>query len=196
MIKRQLKPGRYSLSREQVLELIAVSKNKRDALLITLMGCAGLRRDECTKILIKDIDTVYNRLMIRGKGNKYRQVPIDKILLHTLTDYLDYEKKKRIMELGYLFPSSYKSDKSINVFTVTRAVAYAGQRAGLTNPDPTKVYINPHILRHSYAHYLKQKGISLEIIRDILGHSSISTTADIYGLASIDEIQKQLESIH
>jgi len=194
MIKKQLKPGRYSLTREQVLSLILVTDKPLDKLLIGFMGLAGLRREETTKLKFSFPDLNSQRIFVPGKYMKYRQVPMDKILFRMYSDIF-YTGDEYKNNGNYIFPSPSKANSPINVYKVNRVVAVAGVKAGIVNPDPDKVHVNPHILRHSYAHYLKSKRIPLEIIRDVLGHSSISTTADTYGLASIDEIQKELESI-
>lgn len=210
MIKRQLKPGRYSISREDIFKMLTVSNQFRDTALIGLMGLAGLRREECIKLMIRNINLSMKRITVVGKGNKIRQIPLDPTLSSILEQYISQKFVKGQQLLTWENPISiFADDKTkdqrlfpskiglghINLITVNRAVAIAGERAGLKNPDPTKKNINPHLLRHSYAHYLKSKKISLEIIRDVLGHESISTTADTYGLASFDEIQKELESI-
>lgn len=196
MMKRQLKPGRYSLTREQVLSLILVTEKPLDKLLIGFMALAGLRREETTKLKFSFPDLNSQRIFVPGKYLKYRQVPMDKILFGMYRDcFLEPNTDEYEKNCTYIFPSPSKANSPINVYKVNRLVADAGVKAGIINPDPDKIHVNPHILRHSYAHYLKSKGISLEIIRDVLGHESISTTADTYGLASIDEIQKQLESI-
>lgn len=204
-MERQLKPGRYCLQREDVLNLIAVTDNIRDKALLGLMGLAGLRREECTKIRITDINLEKRRLIVKGKLNKIREIPISPLLVEIIMAQsnavirftLDSREIKYVPgKEPFLFPSKMNPLNSINNLTVNRVVANAGVRIGLKNPDPSKKNINPHILRHSYAHYLKSKGISLETIRDVLGHSSISITADTYGLATINDIQKELESIN
>lgn len=64
--------------------------------------------------------------------------------------------------------------------------------AHLKNPIPELKNINPHILRHSCARILKDRGLSLEVIQKVLGHLSYRTTMDLYGTKSIGEMDKEL----
>ena len=68
-----------------------------------------------------------------------------------------------------------------------------GERAGITNPNPARKHINPHIFRHSNSRYLKSKGFSAEWIQNFLRHASYKTTMDMYGTLSIDEMQQEAE---
>lgn len=193
-VKRQNVAAQFTLKRKQIFKLIDVS-GPREAALIALMGLAGLRREEAVTLEYKNIDFDKMRLTIAGKGKKIRVVPFEEYLENSLNVYLfrfnqEIKKKKNF----YLFPSRYSATKPLNLVQVNRLVAQAGEYAGLKNPNPYLKHINPHILRHSYAHYLKSKNIPLEVIRDILGHSSILITADQYGRRSLDEIQKILKT--
>jgi integrase len=69
----------------------------------------------------------------------------------------------------------------------------AGERAGITNPNPARQHINPHIFRHSIARHLKNKRFSAEWIQNFLGHASYKTTMDMFGTLSIDEMQQEAE---
>jgi integrase len=73
---------------------------------------------------------------------------------------------------------------------VNTIVQKVGESAGVTNPNPGRAQLNPHIFRHSIARYLKSKGFSAEWIQNFLGHQSYQTTMDMYGTISIDEMQE------
>ena len=76
---------------------------------------------------------------------------------------------------------------------INRIVAKAGHRAQLNNPIPELKNINPHILRHSCARILKDRGLSLEVVQRVLGHLSFKTTMDLYGTKSISEMDDELK---
>ena len=76
---------------------------------------------------------------------------------------------------------------------INRIVAKAGKRAQLHNPHPDLKNINPHMLRHSCARILKDKGLSLEVVQKVLGHLSYKTTMDLYGTKSISEMDDELK---
>ena len=96
---------------------------------------------------------------------------------------------------GYLFPavSSLNEKGHISPTGINRIVANAGHRAHLNNPVPELKNINPHILRHSCARILKDRGLSLEVVQKVLGHLSYKTTMDLYGTKSISEMDDELK---
>ncbi len=77
---------------------------------------------------------------------------------------------------------------------INKIVAKAGRQAGISNPNPARKNINPHIFRHSISRYLKNKSFSTEWIQNFLGHTSYKTTMDMYGTISIDEMQQEAEN--
>ncbi len=193
-MKSQNTAAQFSLSREQIIQMISLGTS-RDRALICLMGLNGLRRAEAVTLQHYDIDWVHKRLSFEGKGLKRRIVPFDKFSSSILNNYSEQFTLIERDTNGPLFPSRNSATGVLNLNNVNRIVAKAGRLAGVTNPDPTKKYINPHILRHSYAHYLKINNVPLEVIQDLLGHSSIQTTADTYGRRSIEEIQEILKKV-
>jgi len=195
-MRKQLKPGRYTLSREQVFQLVAGAKSDQDKLLISVMGFAGLRREESTAIKFGDVSE-RQTLRVIGKGNKLREIPLEKFLYKQIRDFIN--KRLKYIPANrdeFLFPSRRDYKKHIGNTMANRIVSDAGKKAHLKNPMPGRVNINPHILRHSYAYYLKSKNVNLEIIRDLLGHSSILTTMDQYGLASLDDMTEIINTLN
>ncbi len=79
--------------------------------------------------------------------------------------------------------------------SVNRIVATLGAQAGIRNPNPRLVHLNPHLFRHSIARFLKSKRFSAEWIQNFLGHESYKTTMDMYGTLSIDEMQEVAERL-
>lgn len=194
-MKSQNIPAQFHISREQIFQLIAVA-SKRDAALVALMGLNGLRRNEAIELKTNQIDFELDRLNIIGKGKKHRVVPFDEVTKKILRDWLHNSRahaQTSIDEEQFVFPSRFSAYHHMNQNHVNRALEKVGKDAGIKNPDPAKKYINPHLLRHSHAHYLKKKGVPLEAIRDILGHATILTTADQYGRFSLDDIQNFLK---
>ncbi len=91
-------------------------------------------------------------------------------------------------EQGYVF--CYGNNKGLKLRIINKIVQQAGERAGVTNLNPTRKHINPHLFRHSISRYLKNKHFSTEFIQNFLGHASFKTTMDMYGKMPIDEMQK------
>jgi site-specific recombinase XerD len=187
MNKQQLRPAAYNLKLNEDKKIIHATNSFRDRCLIKALFWAGLRREEATDLDIRDIDFERKRITVRGKGDKTRIVPIiDDDLLNDLKHLIGKNNQ------GYVFCQS--NGKPVVKRTINKIVEKAGERAGITNPNPARQHINPHIFRHSIARYLKNKGFSAEWIQNFLGHASYKTTMDMYGTLSIDEMQQEAES--
>jgi integrase len=79
---------------------------------------------------------------------------------------------------------------------VNRIVTAAGERAGVKNPNPASDgRLTCHLFRHTFARHWKQRGGDIESLAQILGHASSSTTVDLYGTLSIDDVQQNYDRI-
>src|SRR6516162_9139953 len=156
------------LSEEEVARLIesAITSYHR-VILMTLYG-TGLRREELCRLKVTDIDSQRMVVHVRqGKGNKDRDVTLSPRLLEVLRAYWKWRKPKT-----YLFPSyhSKRREQPISSKTVYYAVCEAARRAGIQK----KVY--PHLLRHSWATHLLERGTDLKTIQMLLGHFDLEAT--------------------
>jgi len=156
------------LSEEEVARLIesALTSYHR-VILMTLYG-TGLRREELCRLKVTDIDS--QRMVVharQGKGNKDRDVTLSPRLLEVLRDYWKWRKPKT-----YLFPSLYRKqpEQPIDSKTVWYAVREAARRAGI------KKKVSPHLLRHSWATHLLERGTDLKTIQVLLGHVDLEAT--------------------
>lgn len=186
--------SQFHLTENQIKFLIKHTEKLRDKVIIKLLSYCGLRRFEVAKIRIEDIDLETNKIRILGKKNIERLSTIfSDQLSEDIKVYITYvlDNKKQ----GYLFPavSSLNKKSHISPSEINRIVAKAGRRAHLKNPIPELKNINPHILRHSCARILKDRGLSLEVVQKVLGHLSYKTTMDLYGTKSISEMDKELK---
>lgn len=182
------------MTEEQIKSLIKHTDKLRDKVAIKLLAYCGLRRFELAKIKVEDIDFNTNKIRIMGKKNIDRLATLfSDQLLEDLKLYIQYVLNNS--KTGYLFPavSSLNKEGHISPTEINRIVAKAGHKAQLHNPIPELKNINPHILRHSCARILKDKGLSLEVVQKVLGHLSYKTTMDLYGTKSITEMDKELK---
>jgi site-specific recombinase XerD len=156
------------LSEEEVARLIeSASTSYHRVILMTLYG-TGLRREELCRLKVADVDSERMVIHVRqGKGNKDRDVTLSPRLLEVLRAYWKWRKPKT-----YLFPSPYRSrrEQPIDSKTVWYAVREAARRAGIKK----KVY--PHLLRHSWATHLLERGTDLKTIQILLGHFDLEAT--------------------
>ncbi len=193
-VKRSHSRSQFHLTEEQIKLLIKHTEKLRDKVIIKLLAYCGLRRFELAKIQIEDIDLKTNKIKIKGKKDIHRLATIfSDQLAEDIKIYLQYVLNHP--KEGYLFPaiSSLNNQKHISATEINRIVAKAGHRAQLHNPIPELKNINPHILRHSCARILKDRGLSLEVVQRVLGHLSFKTTMDLYGTKSIFEMDKELK---
>ena len=186
--------SQFHLTEDQIKELIKHTEKLRDKLIIKLLAYCGLRRFELAKIKIEDINLTTQKIMILGKKNIERLATLfSDQLVEDLKLYIRYVLNSP--NKGYLFPavSSLNRNGHITPTEINRIVAKAGHRAHIENPIPELKNINPHILRHSCARILKDKGLSLEVVQKVLGHLSYKTTMDLYGTKSISEMDEELK---
>jgi integrase/recombinase XerD len=170
------------LSEEEVAQLIeSAATSYHRVILMTLYG-AGLRREELCRLKVTDVDSQRMVLHVRqGKGHKDRDITLSPRLLEVLREYWKWRKPKT-----YLFPSyhSKRREQPISSRTVYYAVCEAARRAGIQK----KVY--PHLLRHSWATHLLERGTDLRTIQIQLGHFDLETTTIYLHLS-----QRHLQSI-
>ena len=186
MPKQQLTPAAYNLKLNEVKKIIHATNSFRDRCLIKALFWAGLRREEAANLDIREIDFERKRIVVNGKGDKTRVVPIINDDFLSDLKYLISDRKT-----GPVF--YYGNDNILSLRAINKIVSKAGEKAGITNPNPARQNINPHIFRHSIARYLKDKGFSAEWIQNFLGHASYKTTMDMYGKISIEEMQQEAE---
>jgi len=193
-IKKAHSRSQFHLTEEQIKLLVRHADKLRDKVIIKMLAYCGLRRFELAKIKIEDINFETRKIQIRGKKDIDRLATIfSDQLFEDMKIYMQYvlENPKR----GYLFPavSSLNTQEHITPTQINRIVAQAGHKAHVNNPVPELKNINPHILRHSCARILKDRGLSLEVIQKVLGHLSYKTTMDLYGTKSIFDMDKELK---
>ncbi len=178
----------YHLSRDDIRKVISVAGSLRDRIIIKILAQTGMRRAELRNIEVTDIDFYKRRIYIRnGKGNKSRTVPVDQDTLQDVRFYLGERKEGKLIQ-------SNKAE-SISLKQINEVCIKAGKVAGVRHPNPRKNNLNPHLFRHSFARMALEKGMRMEIVQNILGHSSIKTTIDVYGTPGMESVQSSYDRI-
>ena len=160
----------------------------RDYLMMALLYVTGLRREELAGIEIADIDQDRGLLRVVGKGNKERVVPIGEKTLGDLREYLgrrDEFLQRRGISCTALFLNRQGSHLSLR--SVDRLVKKFGRGEGSD--------FTPHTLRHSFATHLLENGADLILIKEMLGHASLSTTQK-YTHVTAEAMKKVYRSAH
>ena len=161
------------LSREEVLKLVSSPINLKHRVLITLAYATGLRRAELLALKLVHVDSPRNIVRVeKGKGNKSREVPATPRLINLLRFYYQTYLPK-----VYLF-EGHKPGMPYSATSFQNIVKKAALSSGI------KKCISPHILRHTFATHMLEKGVNLKRLQIILGHSSLKTTSIYLHLAS------------
>jgi integrase/recombinase XerD len=160
----------------------------RDKAMIELLYSTGLRVSELCGLKTADVQMEVGCLRCIGKGNKERLVPVGRRALETVQEYL---KKSRPEILGektspYLFAS--RTGAAINRIIFWKVLGAYGRKAGLRKT------LSPHMLRHSFATHLLDRGADLRSVQMMLGHADIATT-QIYTHV-VEERLKQVYKAH
>ncbi len=178
----------YYLTREEVKKIITVAGSLRDRVILKILARTGMRRGELRDLEVRDLDFEKRRLYIRsGKGDKSRTVPVDSDTLQDVRFYLGERKDGKLIQ-------SNKAE-SISLKQINEICAKTGKMARVKHPNPAKEEVNPHLFRHSFARFMLEKGMRMEEVQKVLGHSSIKTTMDVYGTPGMESVQSSYDRI-
>ncbi len=119
-------------------------------------------------VTLDDIDLEKRQLLIRGKGDKERVVPLTDQVVEAIQAYLPYRTKT---QSRHLFVSAWKGHP-IHGRCINRMLKIVIEKAGLEGQG-----ITPHKLRHTFATHLIRNGVDIRTVQELLGHSEIETTA-------------------
>lgn len=154
------------LSQEEVYKLLSVIKNLKHKAILSTVYSGGLRVSEVCRLKVSDIDSKNMQIFIRSaKGNKDRYTILSNKNLEILREYW----KNCGQPKEWLFPGN-NPGRHIVSRTVQKVIKSVGQRAGITKELTT------HTLRHSFSTHMLEAGVSIFVIKVLLGHSSISST--------------------
>lgn len=164
-------------SEEEVIRTIVASNNLKHQCIMGLLYSSGLRRGELINLKLNDIKIDRKQVIVRGgKGKKDRVTILSDRMAAALLRYFElYNPQEWVFE-GV-------DGKQYSGSSVGQLVREAGKKAGVL----TKM--SPHVLRHSFATHLMDKGTDTRYIQELLGHNSLETTA-IYAHISTRDIQK------
>ncbi len=154
----------------------------RDKLIIDLFYTTGIRRSELIGLKRADLDSARGTIKVLGKRNKERFIPLLPGTVELLQEYLrERDALDDLSDPEYLFLTS--SGKKIYGTLVYRIINSCLSKVS------TKLKKSPHVLRHTFATHLLNKGADLNSVKELLGHASLAST-QVYTHSSIAELQK------
>ena len=157
---------------------------KRDELIVTLLYETGIRQAELLGLRDADVDHSLKQIKVLGKRNKMRYVPLGEQMMKRMKEYTELRNRKFGQQA---FESLLVSDQGKKV---TKSLVYLKVKFYLSQVT-TIQRKSPHVLRHTFATHMLNNGAELNVIKEILGHSSLAAT-QVYTHNSIEK----LKSIH
>jgi integrase/recombinase XerD len=175
---------------EQLLEKPDLKKLQgiRDRAILEVLYGSGLRVSELISLEIKDIRLDESFLVCKGKGNKERIVPMGRSAVRWIKTYLG-EVRPLWDEKGLPILFLTRRGEAFTRQGIWKILKVYGQEAGLADK------IHPHVLRHSFATHLLERGADLRSVQMLLGHSQITTT-QIYTHVSRERLRQIYDRFH
>lgn len=171
------------------LEFTSDFKGQRDKLIIEMLYGTGMRRAELIGLQDHNFNPYNNTLKVLGKGNKERILPINHTLCSLIKEYLTLKYAEMGRTCNYLLLTD-KGERLYPEFVLRKVKQYLSQD-GITTVDKK----SPHVLRHTFATQLLNRGADLTSIKELLGHSSLAAT-QVYTHNSIEKLKQAFEKAH
>ncbi|MGA8740326.1 MAG: tyrosine recombinase XerC [Terracidiphilus sp.] len=191
----------------------AASWPARDKTILELLYGCGIRNAELTGLNLNDIHWANEAILVRGKGQKQRLVPLGDAAAQALRAYLAERAARLTAKFGTKDPANDPSDKDLSGRTsATPALFLSLQLRGLGKPGGEgrlttrsvgrivkrvailrglSADVHPHTLRHAFGTHLLEEGADLRAIQELLGHERLSTTQRYTQLTT-----SQLEAVY
>lgn len=161
----------------------------RDKLVLELLYGTGIRLGELLGLKPTDINRFDRTITVLGKRNKHRIVPLTPPLFALIAQY---EQQKALFFDGKADATALiVSDKGIPAYPVLIQRIVNKYLALVTSLEKR----SPHVLRHTFATHLLNRGADLNAIKDLLGHSSLAAT-QVYTHTSLEQLKKTYEQAH
>jgi integrase/recombinase XerD len=197
-LRRHLRTVVGYLSKEELAEILAqpdvqTSEGRRDAVLLSVLYDTGARVQELIDLSVGDVrlDSPA-QIRLLGKGRKMRAVPLMNNTLQLLRDHLQENHLDRPEQFDKpLFPNERNERLSRSGIRYILQKYLAKAQCNIPGLNRS---VSPHTLRHAKGMHMLQSGISLDMIRDFLGHVDVKTT-QIYARANLEMKRRALEKI-
>jgi len=147
---------------------ITTPKGFRDRVILELLYSTGIRVSECVKIKLSDIDLMEGVILISGKGNKERHIPLTTLCKQYLNQYLVLVKDNFWL---FQLPSTQKPLSRFTIYSIIKK--YSLQLSHLNLAEQS---ITPHSFRHAFATHLLEGGARLRDVQVLLGHQQLSSS--------------------
>ncbi|GEO68367.1 tyrosine recombinase XerC [Levilactobacillus acidifarinae] len=182
---------RFFYEREMTALFTAAGENSnaqlatRDSALLEVLYGTGMRVSECVNLTLNAVDFDNRMMLVEGKGNKERYVPFGHYASDALQQYFQVARTPLMTKYqqthDYVFVNH--RGQQLTAAGITYLLNQIIKRSTLTTD------IHPHMLRHTFATHLLNRGADLRSVQELLGHSSLSTT-QIYTHVTREHLQR------
>lgn len=180
-----------TLSVDAVVQLLLLpvtdAISARDSAIFELLYSSGLRLSELVNVQMHDIDYSSQQIMVTGKGNKMRQLPVGRKALAAIQVWLKQRSAVAKTNETALFVGV--RGRQLNPRTVQSRLDYWARNMGLAQ------HVHPHMLRHSFASHMLESSGDLRAVQELLGHADISST-QIYTHLDFQHLAKVYDRAH
>lgn len=159
---------------------------KRDKLVIELLYATGIRLSELIGLTPESVNPYENTVKVLGKRNKERLVPLHAEVIKMIKEYNDLRQQESAKSDKLLITDSGNDLYPQFVYNLVKK--YLSQVTTLSKKSP-------HVLRHTFATHLLNKGADLNAVKDLLGHASLAST-QVYTHNSIEKLKAVFDQAH
>lgn len=186
-----------ALSDAQVARLVAVCARRRDRFLLILLDQTGLRLGEALGLRHADLRLRAGEVRVvpregnvnaaRVKGLKARVVPAGAVVFDAYADYMEVEYG--VLDSDWVFVNLFRPPVGapMTAGAVAKLVGRLRERTGIAG-------FTPHVLRHGYATRLLRAGVPVEVVAELLGHASATTTSQTYSHLGVEDHRRALQT--
>jgi site-specific recombinase XerD len=161
----------------------------RDKCILELFYGCGLRLSEVINLKMKQIYLNDNYIRVEGKRNKERILPVGKFAADAFRQYLD--ARQRLLRELVNTEIVFITDKGKKLYPLSIQKMVTKYLLQISEQE----HLSPHVLRHSFATHLLDRGADLLVVKELLGHESLSTT-QIYTHVSMDRLKEVYRKSH
>ena len=160
----------------------------RNKTIIEMLYFTGMRRAELIGLKDSDVDLARSEVKVTGKRNKQRIIPLVKSFVATLEEYINKRDDAIEKKENEWFFVTDKGNKLYDKFVYNIVKSYL---SAVTTSDKK----SPHVLRHTFATHMLNKGADLNSIKELLGHANLSAT-QVYTHNTFEKLKKTYKQAH
>jgi integrase/recombinase XerC len=160
---------------------------QRNKMIIELFYFTGIRLSELINVQINDIDFYNQTIKVLGKRNKERIIPLNREFSNSIKNFIEFKDKSGFENNNYLFCSN----KGIKLYPEAVYRIINGYLKIVTSIEKK----SPHVLRHTFATHMLNRGADLNAIKELLGHANLSAT-QVYTHNTFEKLTKIYKQAH